>query len=139
MRDNNTKVINSAFSDFYARAHKSMRDKLTDVVLGCGERAIELHDARHQRHVRQSEGYGIAAIDHGRLMFSELSRGSGVDAEVGKAGAALRRSLTDASKGGYYGVVVAGMTPEDWYNLSYEEGIIGDVAAYGRSRIIKGL
>lgn len=121
----NSKTIGAAFKRLLKSERSSIGSALPKMLDDCVKEALDLHDARHQRHIDLGDNYGWVAVHDGKEI------GRKVKAEAGKstaeAGAILDRLSSGADGQGWTGYVMAGM--KGYYNLDYEIGILNDVAS----------
>jgi len=121
MRDRNMQVIDGAFSRFAADKKEVIASGMYRLLESAVKIALEAHDERHQAHVETGDTYGWMLVHDGKI---EEIAVVATEKDEGKASQMLRSKADELPDTGWCGVVMAGLTPADYFAVDYEYGML---------------
>lgn len=119
-RKENKATIKSAFKAFRQSANEQFKMGMRNLLEAAVEYALVNHDERHQSHLKAGDSYGWILYHNGRQVgIHIISKGSEIKGNT-------KTEIKDipVPKDGWVGVVMAGMVPESYFAVDYEEQIL---------------
>lgn len=117
---NNEETIKNAFKVLRKSANDQFGMGMRDLLEAAVEYALVNHDERHQSHLKAGDSYGwILYLDGKQVGIHIISKGNEI-----KGNTRSEIKGIPVPKNGWVGVVMAGMVPESYFAVDYEEQIL---------------
>ena len=126
----NAKVIERACKKFIKVKEKDIRDGMWCLLHDAVQAAYDFHDNEHQSHYTKGDTYGWMLVIDGKIVDYEVDNNGD---RVGAVESMLKSQVSKLPSKGIYGVVMAGMTPANFFSITYEKGIFELVTQVTRS------
>lgn len=123
MARSNENVIEAAFARLAASEERTVREGLVRVMREAVRYALDIHDAKHQRHLTSGDTYGWLVVHNGASVQMEVTSAGEA---IGDVTARLLRMEGRVRRTGWVGVVMAGINPPSFFSLDYELDVMHD-------------
>lgn len=119
-RKNNKETINNAFKCFRKANNEQFKMGMRDLLEAAVKYALVNHDENHQSHLKAGDSYGWILYHNGKQVgIHIISKGNEIKGDT-------RAEIKGISvpNYGWVGVVMAGLVPESYFAVDYEEQIL---------------
>lgn len=134
MKKANAQIIKNAFARFTANKDEVIRRGMYGLLEDAVDFALAIHDERHQAHIEIGDTYGWMLVHNHRIQ--EIAVVATAD-NRGKATKQLRAKLAKLPAKGWIGVVMAGLSPANYFSVSYEIGIINNTSDMTKQKFLQ--
>lgn len=122
----NNRVFDRAFSRLMHSEKEHVRHALENMLDEAVACALDFHDMKHQMHIQLGDNYGWMIVYNGKEVKRKVKAAAG---NYGEADQMLDRILSRVKGKGWVGVVMAGLKPDNYYEIDYEIDIMEDVVS----------
>lgn len=129
MQARNNKTIEDAFRRLATNEAFAITDGMKGLMDAAVVHALAVHEERSlYNHLESGDSYGWAVGRQGQCIAMKVTQWydlPSTDAKITDKLKEMAERLSSSSNK-YIGIVMAGMRPEEWYNIEFEEEILDD-------------